>query len=126
MSTSPGDIRIRVKCRYLREQSRPEEKKFVFSYTITIANLGRSAAQLMSRRWLITDANGRTQKVAGAGVVGETPVIEPGTDYTYSSGAIIETKSGTMSGAYQMRAADGAEFEVPIPEFVLLPPDMLH
>ena len=124
--SSPPDIHISVKARYLPEQSLPEHKRFVFSYTITIANRGRQKAQLLSRRWVITDNRGQVQQVEGAGVVGETPVIEPGTEYTYSSGAILETPSGQMEGAYQMIDAVGQPFEAPIPTFMLLPPRMLH
>ena len=126
MSAAGPDIQITVKARYLPEQSVPRQNRYVFAYTITIANRDRQWVQLLRRRWTITDDRGRVQKVEGAGVVGETPVIEPGTEYTYTSGAILETPSGRMEGAYQMIDSDGAPFEAPIPEFMLLPPRMLH
>lgn len=120
------NIVVSVKCQYLNSQSRPEENRFVFSYTITISNSGTKSAQLISRRWHITDAKGRIQEVSGIGVVGETPVIAAGDYYTYTSGTMIETATGTMEGAYQMRDNNGEMFEVNIPTFALVPPKMLH
>lgn len=126
MSTDPASIQIRVKTQYLPEQSQPQHHKYVFAYTITISNRGTAAAQLMGRRWRITDTHGQVQEVTGAGVVGETPWIEPGAAYTYTSGAVLDTPSGSMEGAYQMVDSAGEGFEVPIPAFNLLPPNMLH
>lgn len=120
------NIHINVSPRYLDNQSRPEENRFVFSYTITISNNGTHSAQLISRRWHITDADGQVQEVSGIGVVGETPLIEAGDHYTYTSGAMLETPTGTMEGAYQMRDHNGEMFEVTIPTFALVPPKMLH
>ena len=126
MSEEHSGIRIRINTRYLPEQSLPQYKKFVFSYTITIHNEGDQTAQLISRRWKITDANGAIQEVAGIGVVGEQPILAPGEEYTYTSGTVLETETGTMEGAYQMRADSDELFDVAIPAFTLIPPHRLH
>ncbi|MBU3069062.1 Co2+/Mg2+ efflux protein ApaG [Aestuariicella sp. G3-2] len=126
MTEERDSIRIHIKTRYLPEQSQPQQKKFVFAYTITIANEGEETAQLISRHWKITDANGEIQEVAGVGVVGEQPVLAPGEEYTYTSGSVLETETGTMEGSYQMRADSGDLFDVPIPAFALVPPHRLH
>lgn len=119
-------INIDVKTAYLAEQSQPEEDQFVFAYTITIKNNGGKAAQLVSRYWHIVDGNNDVQEVQGIGVVGEQPRLESGESYTYTSGAILETASGTMSGKYMMRYDDGEKFEAPIPVFALVQPQSLH
>ena len=124
--SDPNTIKIDVKSRYLSDQSRPLNNKFVFSYTITINNLGDESVQLISRRWLITDAQNRIQEVSGIGVVGETPTIPAGGKYTYTSGSMIDTATGTMEGSYQMRDHTGEMFDVPIPLFGLIPPQSLH
>ena len=98
----------------------------MFSYTITIRNEGTQAAQLVSRHWLITDSNGKTQEVRGKGVVGEQPHLRPGQSFRYSSGAIIETPVGTMQGSYQMRSDEGMTFDAPIPAFRLAMPGIVH
>lgn len=119
-------INIHVATIYIANQSRPDQRRFVYAYTITISNEGELSAQLISRHWRITDANEKVQEVQGVGVVGEQPVIEPGNCYTYTSGAVLETETGIMEGAYQMRAATGEIFEVPIPAFALVPPHAMH
>lgn len=126
MSETNNDIHINVKTQYLADQSQPDEHKFVFAYTITIRNDGQQTAQLISRRWKIVDANDAIQEVAGIGVVGEQPVLKPGEQYTYTSGSIIDTETGTMEGSYQMRGEDGKDFNIAIPTFALVPPHKLH
>jgi ApaG protein len=122
----PFRIHIHIETAYLEAQSEPEEQRFVFSYTITIRNEGTQAAQLVSRHWLITDSNGKTQAVRGKGVVGEQPHLRPGQSFRYSSGAIIETPVGTMQGSYQMRSDEGLTFDAPIPAFRLAMPGIVH
>lgn len=111
---------------FLPEQSSPERRNFVFSYTITLENHGDAPAQLLSRHWVITDETGAVQEVRGLGVVGEQPVLAPGGRYAYTSGCTLPTSLGTMKGSYQFAAADGNRFDVDIPEFVLAVPGRLH
>lgn len=120
------DIQIAVQAHYLPEQSDPNSDRYVFGYTITIGNHGDAPAQLIGRHWFITDQNDAVQEVEGLGVVGKQPVIQPGEHYTYSSGAILATETGTMTGTYQMKADDGSMFEAQIPTFALLPPNKLN
>jgi ApaG protein len=120
------EVRVDVTTSYLAEQSDPGEDRFVFSYTITITNVGNVAAQLISRHWLITDANGNVQEVRGLGVVGHQPLLQPAENFQYSSGSALATAVGTMKGSYQMVAEDGTQFEAPIPEFMLSMPRTLH
>ena len=122
----PFRIHIHIETVYLEAQSEPEEQRYVFSYTITIRNEGTQAAQLVSRHWLITDSNGKTQEVRGKGVVGEQPHLRPGQSFRYSSGAIIATPVGTMQGSYQMRSDEGLTFDAPIPAFRLAMPGIVH
>lgn len=117
---------IRVKARFLDDQSQPTDNRFVFAYTITIENRGSVPARLVSRHWLITDANGKVEEVRGDGVVGEQPWMRPGDSFEYTSGAVLETAVGTMRGSYQMLADDGTRFEAPIPQFTLSVPRTLH
>ena len=126
METPANRIRIEVETNYLEDQSEPRELRYVFAYTITIRNEGRVPAKLLSRRWLITDANGKVQEVRGEGVVGEQPHLQPGQGFQYSSGAVLETPVGAMEGSYTMRADDGQEFDAPIPAFGLAMPGLLH
>jgi ApaG protein len=119
-------IDIVVKTQYLAEQSVPADDRFVFSYTITLTNRGDESAQLISRHWVITDGKNAVQEVKGTGVVGQQPTLEPGTSYTYSSGVVLATETGTMTGTYQMRTASGTTFDAPIPVFALVPPHLLH
>lgn len=120
------NIRVDVATRYLPEQSDPESDRYVFSYAITITNVGGIAAQLISRHWLITDADGKVQEVRGLGVVGNQPLLQPGEKFEYASGSALETPVGTMKGTYQMVAEDGTQFDAIIPEFVLSMPRTLH
>jgi ApaG protein len=119
-------IDVAAATRYLAEQSDEAAGRFVFAYTITLRNTGSVAAQLISRHWIITDAQGLVQEVRGLGVVGAQPLLEPGQSFEYTSGAAIATAVGTMKGAYQMVATDGTRFEAPIPEFTLSVPRVLH
>ncbi len=119
-------INISVNSEYVADQSRPGDKHFVFAYTVTVRNHGDTAAQLLSRHWIITDSNGRTEEVRGAGVVGEQPWVQPGDGFQYSSGTVLETAVGTMHGSYQMQSASGDRFDASIPEFVLSIPRTLH
>jgi ApaG protein len=122
----PHDIRVLVKTSYIDEQSEPEANRFVFAYTITIQNAGSVAAKLLSRHWIITDANGKVEEVVGDGVVGHQPYIKPGEGFQYTSGAIIETPLGTMQGSYTMISDDGTRFDAPIPVFRLARAHLLH
>lgn len=119
-------IRIEVETAYLDHQSEPEEGRYAFAYSITIHNDGRVAAKLLSRHWIITDADGGVQEVRGEGVVGEQPLIRPGEHFHYSSGAILPTPVGSMRGAYNMIDASGHEFQAPIAAFTLARPGTLH
>lgn len=119
-------IDVRTATQYLAEQSDEGAGRYVFAYTITLRNIGNVSAQLISRHWIITDAQGLVQEVRGMGVVGAQPLIPPGESFEYTSGAAIATSVGTMKGAYQMLASDGTRFEAPIPEFTLSVPRVLH
>ena len=119
-------IDVSVKTAYLADQSAPEMQRYVFAYTITIANIGTVPARLQTRHWIITDANNKVQEVRGEGVVGQQPYLEPGIRFEYTSGAILETPVGTIHGSYQMVADDGAAFDAPIPQFTLSMPRTLH
>jgi ApaG protein len=119
-------IRIDVQTAYLDEQSDPRERRYVFSYTITIRNEGTVPARLLTRHWVITDANGKVQEVRGEGVVGEQPHLEPGQGFRYSSGAVLETPVGAMQGSYQMVTDDGRQFDAPIAAFRLAMPGILQ
>jgi ApaG protein len=122
----PLQIEVKVATRFLDDQSQPRENRYVFSYTVTMRNRGQHPARLISRHWVITDANGKVQEVRGDGVVGEQPRMAPGEDFQYTSGAVIETAVGTMKGSYQMLADDGTRFDAPIPQFTLSVPRTLH
>jgi ApaG protein len=119
-------IAIAVDTRFLADESAPEDGRYVFAYTIRIRNEGTVPARLVSRHWIITDANGRVQEVRGDGVVGEQPHLAPGESFEYTSGAVLETGLGTMRGSYQMRSDDGTDFEAPIDPFTLSIPRTLH
>ena len=120
------EVLVTPAVQYLPDQSDEKAGRYVFSYTMTIRNTGEATAQLISRHWIITDAQGQVQEVRGLGVVGAQPLLEPGQSFEYTSGAAIATAVGTMKGAYQMVAADGTRFEAPIPEFTLSVPRVLH
>ncbi|NNF50293.1 MAG: Co2+/Mg2+ efflux protein ApaG [Woeseiaceae bacterium] len=120
------DIHIHVATDYVDDQSEPDADRYVFAYTITISNQGQVPATLMSRHWIITDANGKVQEVNGDGVVGEQPHLDPGEQFRYSSGAVLETPVGAMQGLYRMETDGGARFDAPIPPFTLAVPGLLH
>jgi ApaG protein len=120
------DIAVSAATQYLADQSDESAGRYVFAYTITIRNPGSVTAQLVSRHWFITDAQGLVQEVRGLGVVGAQPVLRPGESFEYTSGTSIATPVGTMRGTYQMVAEDGTRFEAPIPEFTLSVPRVLH
>jgi ApaG protein len=120
------EIAVSAATQYLADQSDESAGRYVFAYTITIRNSGQVAAQLISRHWLITDAQGLVQEVRGLGVIGAQPLLKPGESFEYTSGTSIATPVGTMRGSYQMVAEDGARFEASIPEFTLSIPRVLH
>jgi ApaG protein len=120
------DIRIQVATSYVDDQSEPDSDRYVFAYTITISNSGSVAAQLISRHWIITDANGKVQEVNGDGVVGEQPYLSPGEEFRYSSGAVLETPVGAMQGIYRMEADGGIAFDATIAPFTLAVPGLLN
>ena len=120
------EITVSPKVTFLAEQSDPDKSHFVFAYTITLTNTGSVAAQLVSRHWIITDAEQRVQEVRGQGVVGKQPVLKPGESFEYTSGASLPTAVGTMRGTYQMVAEDGHSFDAQIPSFTLSVPRTLH
>jgi ApaG protein len=119
-------IQIDVRTSYLPGQSEPGQNRYVFAYTITITNAGSVPARLVTRHWIITDANEQKREVHGEGVVGEQPYLLPGTSFQYTSGTILETPVGTMQGSYQMIADDGTAFDAEIPSFTLSIPRTLH
>ena len=119
-------INVNVNTAYLADQSDPSADRYVFAYTVTIANTGTVAAQLISRHWIITDAENVTQEVKGLGVVGEQPLLRPGESFEYTSGTAMATPVGTMRGSYQMVAEDGNKFDAEIPVFTLSMPRVLH
>ena len=120
------DIQVTARTAFIPEQSDLDNGRYVFAYTITITNAGNIPAQLVSRHWIITDANNQVQEVRGLGVVGEQPLLRPNESFEYTSGTAIATPVGTMRGSYQMVAEDGRQFDAPIPEFTLSVPRVLH
>jgi ApaG protein len=120
------EITVFPKATYVEDQSDPSKDQYVFAYTITISNTGNVSAQLISRHWIITDANGKVLEVKGLGVVGQQPLLKPGESFEYTSGTHLETAVGTMHGTYQMIAEDGQQFDAPIPSFTLSVPRVLH
>ena len=126
MEEKTFDIGIDVATNYVDDQSEPESDRYVFAYTITIANNGEFPARLISRHWVITDAYGKVQEVTGDGVVGEQPHLNPGEVFRYSSGVVLETPVGAMQGLYRMEADNGVNFDAPIAPFTLAVPGVLH
>ena len=126
MEKKQCDIRIQVATSYVDHESEPDSDRYVFAYTITISNSGDVPAQLISRHWVITDANGKVQEVNGDGVVGEQPKLNPGEEFRYSSGAVLETPVGAMQGLYRMEADGGDSFDALIAPFTLAVPGLLH
>lgn len=119
-------IRVTVSSNYIPAQSAPKARRYVFAYTVRIANEGTEAAQLKSRHWIITDGNGKVEQVRGPGVVGEQPMLRPGEHFEYTSGCVLETPRGSMEGTYQMVRSDGAEFDAAIAPFALMLPYSLN
>jgi ApaG protein len=120
------NIQVTVIPQYLEDQSAPESNQYVFAYTVNMENCGEIAAQLLTRHWIITDSDGKTEEVKGPGVVGEHPHLKPGDSYQYTSGAIIETPVGSMMGSYQMRDENGEIFNATIPVFTLSAEIIFH
>jgi len=121
-----SDIDIQVETTYIEDQSEPDKDRYVFAYTITITNTSAEPAKLVSRHWIITDANSKVQEVRGEGVVGEQPHLKPGESFRYTSAAMLETPVGCMEGSYRMVTDNGRQFEAPIPVFNLSTPNILH
>jgi ApaG protein len=119
-------VSVSTETRYVADQSNEAKDRFVFTYTVTIHNSGTIPAQLISRHWVITDANNQVQEVRGLGVVGAQPLLKPGENFEYTSGTALATPVGTMRGSYQMVAEDGTQFDAAIPEFTLSVPRVLH
>lgn len=126
VSTITQNIEVSVETSFLDDQSDPDEHYFVWAYRITLTNHGDDTVQLMTRHWLISDAQGRAQEVRGDGVVGEQPIIAPGTSYSYASGCPLQTPSGFMRGSYQMRDQNDRQFDVEIPGFSLDSPHQVR
>jgi ApaG protein len=124
--TTTDGIRVQVRTTYLADRSSPREHQFYFAYTITVSNVGETTAQLVSRHWIITDADGDVQEVRGEGVVGHQPVLEPGTSFEYTSYCHLRTNVGTMHGSYQMVRPDGETFDARIAPFTLAVPNALN
>ncbi|MBV2194526.1 MAG: Co2+/Mg2+ efflux protein ApaG [Azonexus sp.] len=126
--SAPDKYRIEIipTPQFIPEQSDPDDNRYVFAYTIAIRNVGSVPAQLVSRHWIITDANNQVQEVRGLGIVGKQPLLQPGESFEYTSGSSLTTPIGTMKGSYQMVAEDGTHFDAEIPEFVLAIPRALH
>lgn len=120
------NTKVDVETQYIPDQSEPGEDRYVFAYTITIRNEGNVAAKLLTRHWLITDADGKVQEVRGEGVVGEQPYLKPGDCFRYTSGTMLDTPVGSMQGSYQMLADNGVEFDAEIAPFTLSMPNTLH
>ena len=116
---SKYQFRVEVSPRFLAEQSMPEQGMYVFSYTVSIANVGAVPAQLIARTWNVNDANGHTERVRGLGVVGQQPLLKPGEVFEYTSGTRLRTPTGTMHGSFFCVAEDGEKFDTDIPMFVL-------
>jgi ApaG protein len=126
MTANKYHITVSPRASYIAEQSDADADRYAFAYTITITNTGEVPAQLLSRHWIITDANNMVQEVKGQGVVGAQPKLKPGESFEYTSGSVLTTPVGTMRGTYQMVAEDGTRFDATIPEFTLSAPRVLH
>lgn len=126
MADKKYQITVSARTTFIPDQSDADNGRYVFAYTITITNTGDVPAQLVSRHWIITDADNQVQEVRGAGVVGEQPYLRPQESFEYTSGTAIATPVGTMRGSYQMVAEDGVKFDAPIPQFTLSMPRVLH
>ena len=119
-------IRVEVEARYVPERSAPERSQYFFAYRVRLSNVGDEAAQLVSRKWLITDGDGKVQVVEGAGVVGEQPLLAPGASFEYTSFCPLPTPYGTMHGTYRMVTPAGGQFEATIAPFTLAVPHSIN
>lgn len=119
-------VRVTVESVYLADRSSPDDDVYAFGYMVTIANEGTRRVQLRRRHWIITDGNGNVEEVEGPGVVGEQPVLDPGEEHRYQSGAVLKTPVGTMEGTYEMHVQDGEAFQARIPRFPLQMPGVLQ
>ena len=126
MADAHHGVHIDVSTALLQERTDPAASEWFYVYTVTISNRGEETVKLLSRHWIITDANGRVEEVRGPGVVGKQPELEPGESFEYTSGCPLPTAFGTMHGSYQMVTPDGQSFEAPIPPFALGEPDVVH
>jgi len=126
MATTTRGIRIEVESMYVEERSDPQESYFFFAYHVVISNVGAEAAQLVSREWVITDSDGNVERVQGAGVVGETPLLQPGMKFEYTSFCPLRTSMGSMQGAYIMRLSNGETFRAEIAPFTLAVPGVVN
>jgi ApaG protein len=126
MDSERYSIKVSVESHYIEKESDPAQSRYVFAYTVTMVNQGTVAAKLLTRHWIISDADGRTQEVRGEGVIGEQPYLEAGQGFRYTSGTILDTPLGVMQGTYQMLADDGEHFDATIPPFRLANPRLLH
>lgn len=124
--TTTRGIRIQVQSTYLSDQSAPRDNHYLFAYHVRISNVGGETAQLISREWIITSAEGEVERVKGPGVVGEQPVLAPGSSFEYTSYCPLKTSVGSMHGSYQMMTADGEKFDAQIAPFTLAAPHALH
>jgi ApaG protein len=124
--TTTRGIRVQVTSFYDAERSSPQENYYFFAYQVRISNVGSETAQLVSREWIITDANGEVQKVQGPGVVGEQPVLAPGESFEYTSFCPLTTPVGAMQGSYRMVAANGDSFDAMIDPFSLAVPNAVN
>ena len=126
MADKKHQITVTSRVTFIPDQSDADSGRYVFAYTMTIKNTGTATARLVSRHWIITDANNKVQEVKGLGVVGEQPTLKPGESFEYTSGTAIATPVGTMCGSYRMTGEDGVQFDAVIPEFTLSMPRVLH
>lgn len=124
--TSELDFKVTIETTFLADQSDIDADEYVFSYKVSIANRGKAPAQLISRHWVITDANGEVREVKGLGVVGQQPMIQPGETYQYTSHTVFNLPSGKMHGSYQMVDEAGTSFSIDIPSFECQMPRILH
>ena len=119
-------IEVAVRVAYIAQQSDPARDRYVFAYHITIDNQSERSVQLLDRHWVITEQDGSVREMEGEGVVGEQPVLEPGEEHEYNSGAILGCPDGSMQGSYGMIGEDGETFRITIPRFELNMPRTLH
>ena len=124
--SSTQGIRVEVESRYIQERSAPSKSYYFFAYHVRISNHGAETAQLISRQWIITNADGLEERVEGPGVVGEQPVLRPGSQFEYTSYCPLNTEVGSMHGSYQMLTASGRSFDAEIAPFTLAVPNAVN